>query len=291
MPENPNCAERAFSKYDTMDDEALRDFLRSDASKTEAGAADIEELLYVMGVLEKRRKERGEARDPEKAFEEFKKYYDPRSEAAQEPEVPAKVLELPLKKKTAPRWKRRLAIAAAVIALLVGCTLSVGAAKFDLWELFVKFTRETFYIEDEGDNSQAWKVESADQYSYSDFAEMLRQHDVSGAFIPTWIPEGFTFTDRYMSETPLIRVFRECYVNGNKMLTIEIVENHEDSPIQFEQFGSEVEIYQQNNDAFYLFRNETQYQATCVNGAIQCTFSGNLTHEEMIQMLDSIKKV
>lgn len=291
MPGIPNRGSQSFSKYDTMEDEALRDFLRLDASKPEAEAADTEELLYVMGVLAKRRKERGEAKDAKKAFEKFKKYYDPRSEAAREPEASAEVLELPSKGKTAPRWKRKLAIVAAVAVLLVGCTLSAGAAKFDLWELFVKFTRETFYIEDDSDNAQAWKADSADQYSYSDFAEMLRQHNVPGAFIPTWIPEDFTFKDRYISETPLICVFREHYVNGDKSLTIEIVKNQEDSPMQFEQFDSEVEIYQQNDYAFYIFRNETQYQATCISGAVQYNFSGNLTHEEMIQMLDSIKKV
>lgn len=291
MPEIPNRAERAFSGYDTMEDEALRDFLRSDASKTEAEAADIEELLYVMEVLEKRRKERGEARDPKKAFEEFKKYYDPRSEAAQEPEAPAKAPEPPSKRRTALRWKRKLSIAAAVITLLVGCTLSVGAARFDLWELFVKFTRETFYIGDGSDDAQAWKADPSDQYSYSDFAEMLRRHNVTGAFIPTWIPEGFTFASRHIDELPLRRMFHERYVNGDKALTIEIMESREDSPSQFEQFGSEAEIYQHNDYAFYIFQNDVQYQATCINGAIQCNVYGHLTHEELLQMLDSIKEV
>ncbi len=69
MPGIPDRGSRSFSKYDTMEDEALRDFLRLDASKPEAEAADTEELLYIMGVLEKRRKERGEARDAKKAFE------------------------------------------------------------------------------------------------------------------------------------------------------------------------------------------------------------------------------
>ncbi len=291
MSKIPNRGSRSFSKYDTMEDEALQAFLRADASKTEDDVTDIDEVLYVMGVLAKRRKERGEGKDVKKAFEEFKKYYDPRNEAASEPEASAEVLELPSKRKTASRWKRKLAIAAAVAVLLVGCTLSVGAAKFDLWELFVKFTRETLFVEDERDDAQAWKTDSADQYSYSNFTETLRQHNVTVAFIPTWIPEGFTFKDRYINEAPLKRMFRERYINGEKMLTIEITENQEDSPIQFEQLGSEVEVYQQNDYVFYLFQNDAQYQATCVDGAIQYVFWGNLTHEEMIQMLDSIKEV
>lgn len=291
MPGIPNRPERAFSKYDAMDDEALRSFLRLDASKPEAEAADTEKLLYVMGVLAKRRKERGEARDAKKAFEEFKKYYDPRSEAAQEPEASTKVLELPSKKKTAPRWKRKLAIAAAVAVLLVGCTLSVGAAKFDLWELFVKFTRETLFVESDDGGGLERITDSASQYPYSDFPEVLRQHGMSGAIIPTWLPEGFAFEDRYIRETPLNRIFHERYVNGDKTLTIEITENQKGTPIQLEQLGSEVEIYQRNDYVFYLFQNNSQYQATCVDGAIQYVFWGHLTHEETIQMLDSIKKV
>lgn len=291
MSRLPNRGSLPFSRYDAMDDEALRSFLRSDASKPETEAADVEELLYVMGLLEKRRKERGEARDAKKAFEEFKKYYDPRIEDAQEPEAPAKIPELPPKGKTAPRWKWKPAIAAAVMVLLVGCTLSAGAAKFDLWELFVKFTKETLYIGDDSDDAQAWKADSADQYPYSDFAEMLRQHDVAGAFLPTWIPEGFAFEDRYISETPSIRTFHEHYVNGDKTLTIEITENQEDAPILFEQFSSEVEIYQHNDYVFYLFQNNSQYQATCIDGAIQYVFWGNLTYQEILQMIDSIKKV
>ncbi len=291
MSKIPNRGSRSFSKYDTMEDEALQAFLRADASKTEDDVTDIDEVLYVMGVLAKRRKERGEGKDVKKAFEEFKKYYDPRNEAASEPEASAEILELPSKRKTASRWKRKLAIAAAVAVLLVGCTLSVGAAKFDLWELFVKFTKETLYVEDEGNDAQAWKTDSADQYSYSDFAEVLHKHGVTAALIPTWIPEGFTFKDRYINETPLKRKFHESYVNGDKTLTIEITENQEGPPTLFEQLDSEVETYQHNDYVFYLFRNDTQYQATCVDGAMQYVFLGDLTHEEMIQMLDSIKKV
>jgi len=291
MPRIPDRAEQAYSKYDAMDDEALRDILRADASKPETEASDIEELLYVMGLLEKRRRERGEGRDAKKAFEEFKKYYDPRIEDAQEPEAPAKVPELPLKKKTVPRWKPKLAIVAAVIVLLVGCTLSVGAAKFDLWELLVKFTKETFYIEDNSDDAQAWKADATDQNPYSDFAETLRQHGVAGAFIPTWIPEGFAFEDRYISETPSKRTFHERYVNGDKTFTIEITENQEDAPILFEQFGSEVEIYQHDDYVFYLSQNNSQYHATCIDSVIQYVFWGDLTHEEILQMIDSIKKV
>ncbi len=291
MPGIPNRPERAFSKYDTMDDEALRSFLRLDASKPEAEAADTEELLYVMGVLEKRRKERGEARDAKKAFEEFKKYYDPRSEAAQEPEASAKVLELPSKKKTAPRWKRKLAIAAAVAVLLVGCTLSVGAAKFDLWELFVKFTRETLYIDADNGDNQVQTVDTVKQYPYSDFPEVLRQHGMSGTIIPTWLPEGFVFADRHIDESPLIHVYNEFYVNGDKSFTVEVMENRSDSSIYFQQLDSEVEVYQKNDYVFYILRNDAQYQATCIDGAIQTSFWGNLTHEEIVQMIESIKKV
>ena len=86
-------------------------------------------------------------------------------------------------------------------------------------------------------------------------------------------------------------MFHERYVNGDKMLTLQITENQKEAPVQLEQLDSEVEIYQQNDYVFYLFQNDTQYQATCVDGAIQYVFLGDLTHEEMIQMLDSIKKV
>ncbi len=291
MPGIPNRGARSFSKYDAMEDEALRDFLRLDASKPEAEAVDTEELLYVMGVLAKRRKERGEAKDAKKAFEEFKKYYDPRSEAAQEPEASAEVLELPSKRKPAPRWKRKLVVAAAVAVLLVGCTLSVGAAKFDLWELFVKFTRETLYIDADNGGNQARTVDTVKQYPYSDFPEALRQHSMNGVIIPTWLPEGFSFSDRHINETPLKRTFHERYVNGDKSLTIEVAENRSDSSIYFQQLDSEVEVYQKNDYIFYILRNDTQYQATCIDNTIQCTFYGDLTYDEVIQMIESIKKV
>ncbi len=291
MSKIPNRGSRSFSKYDTMEDEALQAFLRADASKTEDDVTDIDEVLYVMGVLAKRRKERGEGKDVKKAFEEFKKYYDPRNEAASEPEASAEVLELPSKRKTASRWKRKLAIAAAVAVLLVGCTLSVGAAKFDLWELFVKFTKETLYIDADNGGAQTQAVGTVDQYPYSDFPEVLRQHGMSGTIIPTWLPEGFSFSDRHINEMSLTRVFHELYVNGDKSLTIEVAENRSDSSVYFQQLDSEVEVYQKNDYIFYILRNDTQYQATCIDNAIQCTFYGDLTYDEIIQMIESIKKV
>lgn len=141
MPNPQNCTGRDFSMYDAMDDEQLRQILRDDASNTEGEDTDMELMLHIMEVLATRRKAAQEDISPEAALEEFKNKYTYTDNSLISEERPAK-------KKTIgfSRWQRWVATIAALLVLIFGSSLTAHALGFDLWDIFVRWTQETFHL-------------------------------------------------------------------------------------------------------------------------------------------------
>ena len=76
MPNIQDRNDNRFSRFDAMSTEELQAFLREDASKSVGEESDTKEILYVMEVLARRRKEQTGGKDPAEALASFKnKYY------------------------------------------------------------------------------------------------------------------------------------------------------------------------------------------------------------------------
>jgi len=296
MPDIPNRSREAFSRFDKMDDAQLREYLRSDASKPEGEASDIEELLYVMELLSTRRKERGEGRDPKKALEEFKAYYAPRDgeDAAWDEDCEAEcVVELPVKKKASlSGWKRKAVIAAAVIALLVGSVATVGAARFDLWKFIAKWTKQTFYLNAE--NVPDKMENEPDILSDSPYAELqgiLLKDKVTDHLVPEWIPEGFEQTEFTVFELPMQTEYYVLHKNGDRELSFQIKQLSSFDPLIIEQSKAADEIYHSNGIDFYILNNNGKLHATAIIGNYECFIVGDLSLAELKQMIDSIRAI
>ena len=285
MPNPQNSTGRDFSMYDAMDDEQLRQILRDDASNTEGEDTDMELMLHIMEVLAKRRKAAQEDISPEAALEEFKNKYTYTDNSLISEERPAK-------KKTIgfSRWQRWVATIAAVLILVFGSSITAQALGFDLWEIFVKWTQETFHFSSSVHSDDFSEPNIDDETPYAGLLAALEQHGITNNLTPEWIPNGYLEGEVRVIETPMQRQFVAPYTNGDASIRIRIADYLDNFPMQIEQSEALIEIYMSDGIEFYIFDNEGQLQAAWVTDRFECFISGPLSLEEIKTMIDSIEK-
>lgn len=287
MPDTQNRNEDVFAKYNAMSTEELQQILREDASKPEGQEeTSTEALFYIMEVLAQRRRARNEGKTPEEALEAFHKYYE-------EDEVPSNTEREPVVRKknsTAPYWVKRLVAAAAIIILIFSGSITAKAFGFDLWEIIVKWTQETFhfgYVAD-GPNANSPGEESSEVFEGLQAA--LDDYDISAKLVPTWIPQGYIESDIKTIDTPKQRQFMAFYENGEKVIKIWIVDYLDGDPSQVEQSSSAYEVYERSGIKYYIFRDNDQMRAAWISESFECCITGPLSVEEIKNMINSVEK-
>lgn len=276
MSENLN---RDFSKYEAMETEELEEILRLDAEAPEGTESDTELLLLILEVLASRKKtESITGNRAQKAWESFEQNYMP-----EESRNPVET------KKIAP-WLRRLAAAAAVLALLIVIPLSTKALTLEeVWEIFARWAKETFSFVSSG-NAEVSEPIPDDGRSFSSLQEMLQASNRDASIVPTWIPSGFSLERIEKDITPVQETYIARYVKGDQVFRIR-VQNYLDDDFQKIETNQEYsEIYSVGNQDYYIFHNNKQNQAIWTCDSYECTISGNLSIEEMKLMIDSIEK-
>lgn len=282
MPDSHNHQDRDFSQYDAMDEEQLRQILRDDASKPEGEESDMELLLYVMEVLAKRRKE---SKDPEAALASFKKNYctnDVNSLISEK--APA------ARKRSGGNWKRGLITIAAMLALVIGCSVTANALGYDVWATVAKWTQETFHFGYASQVSDANAPDKEDATPYQELQNTLEKHNIQIALVPTWIPEGYEAAGVEVYETPMQRQFFALYLRGEDMIKVQIQDYIGSNPEQIEKSELLEEVYNSSGIDFYIFSNKDLRQVVWTIENYECFISGPLTLSEIEEMIDSIEK-
>ena len=287
MPNIQNRNDNRFSRYDAMSTEDLQAFLREDASKPMGEESDTKEILYVMEVLAKRRKEQTGGKDPAEALASFKnKYYT-------ENETPSISESVPVihKRNNSGRWKRGLVAAvAAVFILVIGNSITVSALGFDLFAIIAKWTQETFHFGHADQNDSPSDPDVEDSQKYTGLISALKEFDISAKLAPTWFPEGYTEKEVRTEDTPKQKVFIAKYECGESSIRIQITDYLNGFPEQIEQSDDLIEIYTHAGVDYYIFSNYDQLRAVWINESFECYISGPLTVSEIKQIIDSIEK-
>ena len=286
MPGTQNRNEDVFAKYNAMSTEELQQILREDASKPEGQEeTSMEALFYIMEVLAQRRQARNEGKTPEEALEAFHKYYEEdevSSETEREPAVRKKNL-------TFPNWARRLVAAAAIVVLIFSCTLTAKAFGFDLWEIIVKWTQETFHFGYTTENNNS----GPNEYSTEIFVGLqsaIDDYDIDIPLVPNWIPEGYTEIDVRTFDTPKQRQFSAKYKNESGTIKIWIADYLDSDPTQIEQSDSALEVYECAGVKYYIIEDNEQLRAAWIRDSFECYISGPLSIDELKKMIESIEK-
>lgn len=276
-----------FAKYDEMGTEELQRLLRDDASKPEGQESDMDELLYVMDVLASRRKAQNEGKPPEEALESFKRYYYP------EISDDSSLLSAKTSAKSKTRksnWKRSLIAAAAMLVIVMSCTLTADAWGYDLWDTVAKWTQETFHFGYAGQIEETNAPMPDYQYPCASLQEALDQSNITAKLVPTWMPDGYVEASVDVMETPSQRLFIAVCQFGNNAINIRIADHINSHPIQIEYSESLIEIYTVDGINYYIFANQDQLNAAWIYETYECHISGPVTLAELKEMIDSIEK-
>lgn len=277
MSENQNRGPRDYSMYDAMSTEELEEILRLDMETPAGEESDIDMILYVMEVLDKRKaKEDRPQKTAQEAYEEFKTYYLPGVE-----EDPG----------TGRRsgMTRRLAAAAAVLAVVFLGTLTADAFGANIWGTIARWTRDTFHFESV-QHGETTTPNTENNVTYSSLQEVLAKDGINVALVPTWIPDGYVLADIKIEETPIKDVYSAHYIDGENELSIIVRSNLHEAPAQIEITDEPVEVYESNGIIYYIFSNNDCSQIAWVLGSYECNIWGDITVEQLKMMIDSLEK-
>ena len=281
MSENLKRSNPDFSKYDSMSIGELEEILRADAQGPERDDSDVDEILYVMEVLAKKRRQNGIAgKTALEAYQEFQQHYLPGTEEAGIESVPSrKATIIPF---------RRIATIAASLVLVFTLATSANAFSFkDIWNAVARWAEETFSFST-GVEVSAPKANS--ELEYASLQEALSDDDLNPNIVPSWIPEGYTLSDIIIDLNPKQDSYIALYCNGQEYLKISVQSFVSDRPEQIEMTEDFVEIFSASGIDYYIFSNHTQSQAVWHIDMYECYFSGKLSLEEIKTMINSIDK-
>lgn len=287
MPDSKSRRDTELAKYEAMSTEELQTLLREDASKPEGNETNMEVLFYVMEVLAKRRQARQEGKTPEEALESFVKNYMPEAEDALGTERKSTVRGF---KPNARRWISGLVAAAAMIVLVFGMSLTANAFGYDLWDIVIQWTQETFHFGYGTDMSEGREPNKESGEVFLGLQAALDDYDISLNLAPTWLPEGYTEIDVRIDDTPMQRRFVAQYQAGESTIQIRIVEYMDTDPTQIEKSDSLIEVYSAKDIDYYIFTNYDQLRAIWINENFECSIMGPLSVTEIKEMIDSIAK-
>lgn len=276
MSENLN---RDFSKYEAMSTEELEEILRLDAEAPEGAQSDTELVLYILEVLASRRNTNNIAGNTaQDAWESFQQNYMP--EESQKPKGTKKPV----------RWMRKLASAAAVLALLIFIPISARAITLEeMWDIFARWAKETFSFVS-GESTEVSEPMSDDQREFTSLQEMLHAHKRDASIAPTWIPEGFILDKIEKDSSPMREIYTVRYMNGNQKIRIQVTTYLSEDIRNHEVENDSLEIYIHNGIDYYIFKNVDQFRVFWMVDSYECYIAGEVSLDEIKMMIDSIQK-
>ena len=274
--EHKSCTED-FSKYDSMTMEDLEEILRADAMGPERDDSDVEEILYVMEVLAKKRRQNGIAgKTALEAYQEFQQHYLPMVEAESKPGRKSNIV-----------YFRRIAVVAASLVLVFSLTTTANAISFrDVWNAVVNWAEETFSFSMGVEISEP-NAENA--LEYINIFDALQEVDMDVA-IPTWIPSGYQLDDIIIDTTPVQEIVVAIYINDSNMVKITVKSYLSGEPEQLEKSTDLEELYSFSGNDYYIMHNNDVTQAAWIADNYECHIVGNLSVEEIKLMIQSIAK-
>lgn len=276
MSENQNRGNIDLAQYDSMATEELEEILRLDAEMPDGQESDTNKILYIMEVLAERKRNNSHTENAAlEAYESFKQNYMPETDNT----------IIPMKAKgRASRWVRRLTAAAAVLAILLVGSVTARAFGFNIWKAVVQWTQETFRFGDWGssnaDNSQ----------QYDSLQKALEEGNTPAWLVPTQIPNGFILTNISVEQTPARKIYRAIYENGEDILRITIQDYLDGKPYYAEQSDGLIEEYQLSGITYYLFDNNKQVRSVWIVDSYECSVFGDISLDELKEMINSIEE-
>ncbi len=280
MSEKNNRREQLLAKYEAMTTEQLQQLLRLDSEAPEGEGTDTEELLCAMEVLSGRSKN---GRTAQEAWESFQRNYLPLDEEMPETELLGK-------KKQKTQWWRPLAAVAAVLVLIVSAGVVAGAlGGEDLWNAVAKWTTETFSFVGSENTEIVQPIPTDEQY-YESFDQAILDATGVKNLVPTQFPDGYQLADITVEEIPGRISYLAVYTCADKRIIVHVQPCLIPDSEKLEIDDELIETYRLAEVDYFIASNYEQMRVVWYKDSYECYLSGDLSLEEIKQMIDSIGK-
>jgi len=167
--------------------------------------------------------------------------------------------------------------------LLVG-SVTAKAFGFNIWKAVIQWTQETFHFGQWGNSN------IDNNLPYASLQEALEKGNTPAWLVPTYIPDGFNLVDIKVEQTPMKKTYMAKYTKDEKILVVTIRDHLDGVPVYVEQGEGLVEEYKASGTTYYLFSNYENNRAVWLCQSYECDISGEVTIEELKEMINSIQK-
>lgn len=270
--------------------EELKEIIRADAESTSGGDEDF--IFTVLEVIAEREKRQPDYQPPDlnAAWQRFQQYYNtpdgvgqslfPVEGSEEKRSRPAEKM----RRMGRPGWKR-LAIIAAAIAILLAGIFTAQAAGIDIPGIIARWTDDVFYFEGSA-------TETSGQ---AEWAEVLIKQALEKGQLTTWVPDGFYAGEILKEDLNSVLLLQQDYADQKgQTFSIEVIiySSPDLVPNNAHEKDSETVVeYPCGRHIVYMFSNYGRNTATCLDGCIEITITGDLSFEDLLQVFNSLEGV
>lgn len=291
MPANETNKNDLRSMLEAKSTEELEELLALDFSEQEDAEPNVEYITTILEVIHEREETTPEDQaEVDAAWQELREAilnYEQAKANAGTTEKPN--LDHPCKTehgqifRRRPRALRYCAVVAAVIVLFCG---SAYAFQWNVFQAIAQWTAETF-----GFVTDKEQEENPVNDVFRDMRlEVAVRSDIPA--VPKWAPEG---TEQH-EEIEVVEKSRKANVTGiftkqERVFTVKISVYHtvsEELTATYQKDGSTVQEYVAGGVTHYIANNHDNTSVMWTNGCIEGHIQGDLTLEELQEMIDSI---
>ena len=288
--------QRKYPILETLSTEELEKLLAQDFAATGEEEPDVDYIMAIMGVIKEREMAAGHQNtvDVDAAWKDFQEEYQ--GQAAAFDRTIQRETEssdhLKIQPTQTPRKKthtlRFVLVAAIIVVLLCGTATGFGR----VFQAMVNWTAETFGFE------SPYEEESVDATEREDVYEKLRAAVTEYTdlpVVPKWAPEGtMKATDGgvKVTERKDVTKISGLYETENGRFTITIqVHNYTPPKYEFSYQWNEGQIIASHvvsGLSHDIVQNNKNNTAAWTNENVECMIQGDLSADELMQMIDSI---
>lgn len=288
-----------YSGLDRLSTEELKKLLYRDFMASEDEDLDPEYLTAILEVIHEREEQDDSIPpvDVDAAWQDFQDYYLDldSSQCDDSPQQEALPHSSPSgrspKSKRRPLWFRLLPAAVVIFAVFLSGPVMTSAFGFNLFEVIAGWTSDHFTF------SAPWRSEEeTDAHLEYDPYQQLRSVVAiftDESIVPTWYPPGTKVsvdaTQEVMSNNVRIMATYE-YDSGRFSFAIYIYDVPPEKSAVYQKDDSEVIKHVVHGITHYIMSNNEKSTATWQNGNIEATVQGDLTIDELEEMINSIYK-
>lgn len=273
----------------------LEELLLQDFHAPDNGRRDMSGLYHAAQELASR--EPSPNSETDRAWRSFQENYLPFAECASQDSVYDDGVPGRRPLFRSRRWLRVAVAAAVLAAALLSLSLVAAASGFDLWRRLAQWTDEVIQLTP----AQTGQADMDDirlpeePKEYATLQEALSDCGLARSVAPRQIPDGFQLVELVvdtLSTNSLI--FHAAYQRNEDVLT-QFIRIHlpredggTDSYAHFQKDEGDPIPYEAGGVIHLLSTNAGRAVAVWANGPAECAISGDITIEELQQIIDSI---